>query len=148
MRREKLSRLEAVVNELEEEKLSFSNASMRQKNDHWKKESEVLESYLGTIVGRGSRDKAGFLLYHLRSLYPSRSHISICVDDFKEMTNFSTMSKDGRKSRAPTYRGFDNLFSKMSGSSDQEVHRKFLDARFAAIHQMEEDYKPMFPASS
>ena len=148
MRCEKLSRLGAAVNELEEEKLSFSNASKRQKNNHWKKECEVFESFLGAIVGRDSRDKAAFLLYHLRRLYPDRSLISICVDDFQEMRNFSTLPKDGRKSRAPTYRVFDNLLSKMSGSLEQEVHRKFLDARLAAVHQMEEDYKPLFRARS
>ena len=143
MRLEKLSRLEGVLHELEEEKLSFSGASVRQKNDHWRKESNVFVSYLEKIVGSDKQEQAAYLLYQLRRLYPQGSHISVCVDDFKEMKDFSTLSKDGRKRRAPTYRAFDNLLSKMSGSGDRATHTKFLNLRFAAIHQMEEDYQPL-----
>ena len=134
MRLEKLSRLKGGLRELGEEKLSFSSASVRQKNDHWRKESNVFASYLEKIVGSDKQEQAAYLLYQLRRLYPQGSHISVCVDDFKEMKDFSTLSKDGRKRRAPTYRAFDNLLSKMSGSGDRATHKKFLNLRFAAIH--------------
>ena len=99
---EKLTRLVNVIDELEEEKITFSTATKRTKRDHWKRESKAFMSLLGKIVGSDRQDKASYLLYHLRSLYPFRSHISVCVDDFDVMRDYSAISQNSRSKLGKT----------------------------------------------
>ena len=46
---------------------------------------------MGKALGSDRQDQAAFLLYYLRKLYPQQSHISVCVDDFDEMKDYSTL---------------------------------------------------------
>ena len=134
---EKLTRLVNVIDELEEEKITFSTATKRTKRDHWKRESKAFMSLLGKIVGSDRQDKASYLLYHLRSLYPFRSHISVCVDDFDVMRDYSAISQNSRSKLGKTiYGAFDKLLTKIFSSTDQDTQTKFVCDWFGAAHNV------------
>ena len=148
MRLVQLGRMEAVIGELKEEHLRFSTASTRVKHDHWKKENEIFKSFVGKVAGSEIEDQAAFLLYHLKNMYPHRSFISVCVDSFSGMKDYSTLSKGARKSRSKIYKAFDELLAKMSGTLDQMTQKKFLNARFTEIHHQDEEYEELIPIPS
>ena len=77
MRLEKLYRLEEILHELEDEKISFSGASVGLKNGHWRKKRNVFVSYREKNIGSDRREQADYLLHQLRRLYPQGFHIYI-----------------------------------------------------------------------
>ena len=81
-------------------------------------------------------------------MYPAQTHISVCVADFKELKNYSELSKGGPKSRSQLYAAFDKLLAKISGSEDQSTQKIFLNARFKATHEKEESFEELTPTPS
>ena len=104
-------RLGLIINELKEEELQFSNATTRQRHDHWEKENEIFTSILEKALGiKYRQDKAEFLLYQLRrKMYPHGSNISVYFDSFCQMKDYSTLSGDSRKSRSQIFKAFYEL---------------------------------------
>ena len=135
IRLEKLGRLETIIGELKIDDARFSSASTRAKHDHWKKENKIFTSFVGKVVGSEIEDQAAFLLYHLKNMFPRRGYISACVDSFSTRHDYSTLSKEARKSRSKIYKAFDELLAKMSGTLDQMTQKKFLNARFTEINR-------------
>ena len=147
-RSRKLARLEAMMDELKQEEEKFSTASTRGKHDHWKKENKLLTSFMEKVVGSQIEDQSAFLMYHLEKLYPRQSFITVCVNSFSTMKDYSTLSKGARKSRSNIYKAFDELLVKMSGTRDQTIQKNFLNARFREIHHQDEEYEDLVPIPS
>ena len=117
--------------------------------DNWRKENKDFNSFVEKFVGSHQpQDKAALYLHQLRQLYPKQSHLSVCINDFVKMKDFSELSKNGRRRRSQRYRTFDEHFTKMSGSDDQTTQKLFLYKRFTAMHIHKEDYEELLPTLS
>ena len=62
--------------------------------------------------------------------------------------NYSELSEGRRKSPLKQYIAFYELLAKISGSQDQTTQKIFLNSRFKAIHEKEEDFKELTPTPS
>ena len=95
-------------------------------------------SFLGEIVGIDRQDKASYIYFTIFTrLYPFRSHISVCVNDFDVMSDYSSISQKSRKILGKTiYGAFDKLLTKIFSSTDQDTQTKFVCDWFGAAHNV------------
>ena len=117
--------------------VAFSSLSARNRSKKLKSANRVLNALLEKTVGSVKEDQAGWLLYHLKKLYPGGRHLSLVMNDFRSLDDYLTCSKTKRRSycrEALPYESFNLTLEKVSGSRNQESQRAFLNSRFRAIH--------------
>ena len=90
---------------------------------------------LEKTVGSRKEDQATWLLDYLKRLFPKGGHLKKVIEDFQPLDDFSTLSKSKRKTyRRSHYKIFHTIVEKMSGSNTMDVQKRFLSARFSAMH--------------
>ena len=126
------------VDSLIVESLQHSTLNERERRDSFKEAHSVISAFLGKIVGSSKIDQVSFLLQHVKRLLPRGGHIKGVAEDLKSMKDFSTLSKNERKSYGRNvYKYFDIMIKKVSGSNDPATHRNFLSSRFMSMHKKE-----------
>lgn len=129
--------------------VKFSALGSRKRRNLLKTANEVFSSFLGKLVGPDKADQAGYLLMHLKRVHQKGGHMTMVLDDLDRFPDYSALSTTKRKYLKKTaYKLFDKTLSKISGSDDQDTHRKFLNARYYAIHHASENFKPLTEEAS
>ena len=140
---------EMVENFGDIEPVEFSRMTKREKRTKLRGVNRSIDAILDKTVGPEKMEHGRFLIYQLNRLFPRTrwlSFISTSIDSFQ---NYGVMTKAQRKSLGRTvYPIFDNFFTKICGSSDMNVQRSFLDARFRSIHADNATYEPLIPDCS
>ena len=144
-----LTILQEHVENLDFAPLQISSLSPRVLRDQLREANKIFSTLIEKIVGREKAEQATFLLQHLKRLYREKTHLSFVMKDLEALPDYGTLTKDERKRyHRRLYRNFDELLQKMSGSSEEETHRSFLSARFAAMHQSKVNFKPLVEQAS
>ena len=94
-------------------------------------------------------DQAAYLLWNIKKLFKGTSYLNFIFADFESLKDYSTLSKAERKNYGRYgYKIFDQVLAKMSGSDNQETHRKFLEARYNALHSSKQNFVPLIEEPS
>merc|ERR1719397_1024488 len=95
-------------------------------------------------VGVNVEDQAGWLLYHLKRLYPNGKHLEVIMEDYEQLRDFSSVSPYLRRDYTRSqYKIFQMALKKFSGSSSMDTHRQFLKAQYSAMHQRKAEFHPL-----
>ena len=106
--------------------------------------NKAMDAFLGKAVGPANNEQALFLIYQLKRLLPNFKHVDVIAEDLPKLKDFCEISEMNKKRyRKGIYATFDKLVEKISGSSELEKQRMFLNARFQAVHSSKPEYKPL-----
>ena len=140
---------EMVGNIEDVEPLEFSQMSKRQKSTQLRGVNSSIDAILDKTVGPDKTEQGKFLIFQLIRLFPQTGWLSLISTSIDSFKNYGEMTKAQRKSLGRTvYPIFDKLLELFCGSSEMEVQRSFLNARFNSIHADSPTYKPLIPVSS
>ena len=134
----------AAISKIAQPPLKYLTLDERQRRDALKPANEALEALIEKAVGSNIEDQAGWLLHHVKKLYPRGSFLTKVIDDYKELQDYSTISADRRKNyRKNQYKTFYKVVEKMSGSKSMSTHRKFFEGCYAGMHGEKQDFKQL-----
>ena len=133
-----------VVNELKESPVGFSELSHRKRKDILKPANEVLDLFLDKVIGDDVRDQGRYLLSMIKRLFPRGKYKEFIVNEFESLEDYSSLDRKKRQIYGRhSYKVFDEILKKVSGSEDPETHRQFMSARFRCIHKNQASYEPL-----
>ena len=123
------------------EPLAFSQMRKRERKTKLRHVNKTFEALLEETVGTEKSEQGKFLIFLLKRLFPQTGWLSLISKNIGSFKNYGEMSKFQKKSLGRTaYPIFDTFFEKIIGSSDMEVQRSFLNARFNSKHADNPDF--------
>ena len=132
------------ISALTQPPLRFSTLDDRKRREDLKPANDTLIAFMAKSVGVNVEDQAGWLLYHLKRLYPNGKHLEVIMEDYKQLRDFSSVSTHLRRNYTRAqYKIFQNAVKKFSGSTSMDTHRQFLKAQYSAMHQTKAGFHPL-----
>ena len=124
--------------------LRFSELRPRRRNAVFNVVNDTVDVLLDKAVGSEKTEQASFLIYQLKRVLPQTRYLQSIANEFKIARRYDETSQSQRKSYGRhLYPIFDTFLEKISGSSEIENQRKFLQSRFQHIHSGKRSYEPL-----